>query len=131
MIRNVHERTVDATPEQVWPILCDIEKLWPEDMGSFRMPEGIHPGAPVHHMGLVYKVKTVEPGKELWFDMGTAMPEGHGFTLTATDQGTLVRHTIAGKPGLKLRLAWPVIRPKHDYVIEHILDGIQARVAQP
>ncbi|WP_214322407.1 SRPBCC family protein [Nonomuraea sediminis] len=131
MLYNMHERVIKAAPEEIWPILCDIESLWPEDIGSFRLPEGLHPGARVHHSGMRYRVKTVEPFSTIWFDTSPDISDGHGFTLTPTATGTRVRHEIKGRTSLKFTIVWPLlIRRKHDIVIERILDALEREVAR-
>ena len=51
MIRNVHERLVNGTPDEVWLILADLGSLYPASSGSFELPEGLHVDAPVLHDG--------------------------------------------------------------------------------
>ncbi|MFI0368949.1 hypothetical protein ACH35V_13785 [Actinomadura sp. 1N219] len=135
MVYNMHERLVRAEPARVWELLTTIgsadDRLWPEGKGSFRLPEGLAPGAPVEHSSLRYRVQTVEPGRRLWFDTGKQLSEGHGFTLTERDGGTLVRHELKGRTGGLFRLMWPlVIRRQHDVVIELVLDNLEREAAR-
>ncbi|MFI6601351.1 SRPBCC family protein [Nonomuraea sp. NPDC050536] len=130
MLYNMHERVIPATPDEIWPVLCDIENLWPEDIGSFRLPEGLHPGAPVEHSSKRYQVGAVEPSHRLWFTITPALT--HGFTLTPQGSATLVRHEITGRPPFALKIAWPLmIRRNHNRVIEHILTTLTTRLTHP
>ncbi|MEU8800957.1 SRPBCC family protein [Spirillospora sp. NPDC048819] len=135
MVYNMHERFIDAQPERVWELLATIggeeDRLWPEGAGSFRLPEGLGPGAPVEHSTLRYCVGAVEPGRRLWFDTGKQLSGGHGFTLHPQHGGTLVRHELKGRTGGMFRLMWPlIIRRQHDTVIEKVLNNLE-REATP
>ncbi|GAA3671837.1 hypothetical protein GCM10022224_040020 [Nonomuraea antimicrobica] len=131
MVCNVHERVIPGSPEEVWTVLIGIEKLWPADIGSFRLPDGVHPGAPVHHGPWRYVVGAVEPGRRLWFDTGKVLSEGHGFVLIPVEGGTLVRHELKGRLSGTFRLLWPlVVRRLHDKVVEHILEALEREVTR-
>lgn len=130
MVYNMHERFVRADPERVWEVLASIgsegDRLWPEGKSGFRLPGGLVPGAPVEHSAMRYRVGAVEPPRRLWFDTGTQLSGGHGFTLLEREGGTLVRHELKGRTGGMFRLMWPlVIRRKHDVVIELVLDNLE------
>ncbi|MFI6326108.1 hypothetical protein ACIBG8_51915 [Nonomuraea sp. NPDC050556] len=127
----MHERVIPGTPDEVWAALAKTPDLWPEGHGSFRLPEGLFEGAPVNLIGKTCRIKTLEPGRKLWFDMGRAMPNGHGFTLTRVEGGTLLRHEVKGPLGPALKILWPlIIRKKHDTVLELLLDNIRHEVAR-
>jgi hypothetical protein len=135
MVYNHHERVIPATPEQVWALLAqfgsDHDPLWPRQYGSFRVPEGLHPGAPVRHGPMRYRVGVVEPGRRLWFDTGRQLSGGHGFDLVPVHGGTLVSHELKGRTAGKFRFLWPlVIRRKHNVVIELILDALERKAAR-
>lgn len=128
MVYNVHERIVPATPEQVWTLLSRIGSdqdrigLLPS---WFSLPEGLVPGAPVLHGPMKYRVGAVEPNRRLWFDTPDAFTGGHGFTLTPSGDGTLVRHEVKGRTVGVVRWIWPlVIRRGHDAALEALLDNL-------
>jgi hypothetical protein len=128
MVYNVHERLVTATPEQVWALLSaagtdqDRLGLMPD---WFALPEGLAPGAPVRHGPMRYRVGTVEPNHMIWFHTPDGFTGGHGFTITPTADGTLVRHEIKGRTRGMVRWLWPVwIRWAHDAVLEDLLDKL-------
>jgi hypothetical protein len=134
MVYNRHERVIPATPEQVWALLAEIgsdrDVLWPKQYGLFRFPEGLHPGAPVHHGLMRYRVGAVEPGRRLWFDTHRAISGGHGFELVPVQGGTLVSHELKGRTAGTFRFLWPlVIRRKHNAVLELILDALEREAA--
>lgn len=128
VVRNVHERIVEGTPAEVWPILADLGTLYPKSSGSIAFPEGLYPGAPVRHDGTKYSVAIVEPGERLWFDVAWAMTGGHGFELfPVCESHTLVRHSVGGRLKGAFALLWPVvIRRQHDRAVEGILDNLAA-----
>lgn len=133
MVRNVHERVVSAAPDRVWDVLGTLgsehDRLWPLP-GSLTLPEGLAVGAPVRHGPMRYRVGVVEPGSRLWFDTPRGFSEGHGFTLTPAEGGTLVRHEVRGRTRGAMRLLWPlVIRRKHNVVVEALLDNLEREVA--
>lgn len=131
MIRNVHERLVDGTPDEVWPILADLGSLYPATSGSFELPDGLHVDAPVIHDGNRYRVAVVDPGRMLWFDLGRALSGGHGFELFPVGERTLVRHTIEGRPGRLFALMWPLmIRRQHDRAMAGTLDNLDRAVVR-
>ncbi|GIH61557.1 hypothetical protein [Microbispora siamensis] len=133
MVHNVHERVVSATPDQVWDVLGTLgserDRLWPLP-GTFALPEGLAEGAPVRHGPMRYQVGVVEPGSRLWFDTPGGFSGGHGFTLTPTEGGTLVRHEVKGRTLGAMRLLWPlVIRRRHNAVVEALLDNLDREVS--
>jgi uncharacterized protein YndB with AHSA1/START domain len=133
MVYNVHERVVPATSEQVWALLSKIGTdqdrlgLMPK---WFALPEGLAPGAPVRHGPMRYRVGAVEPNRRLWFDTPDDFTGGHGFTITPTDGGALVRHEIKGRTRGLVRWLWPIwIRHAHDAVLEDLLDKLSRQIA--
>jgi hypothetical protein len=39
-IRNIHERTIAATPEQIAPLLADFERIWPKQIAPAPRAQG-------------------------------------------------------------------------------------------
>lgn len=129
MVYNVHERVISATPDQVWSVLVRLPDLWPAGHGSFVLPEGLHEGAPVDLAGTRCRIGTLEPCRRIWFDMGRAMPDGHGFIVNPVKGGTHVRHEVNGRLGPVLKVLWPLfIRRKHNLVLELLLDNLVREV---
>lgn len=132
MVHNVHERIVDGTPAQVWPVLADLGSLYPASSGSLAFPDGLYEGAPVAHDGVTYRVAVVDPGRRLWFDVDWALSDGHGFELFPVgDAHTHVRHSVNGHLRGTFALLWPVfIRRQHDRALEGILDNLSAAMSR-
>ncbi|UWF77290.1 MULTISPECIES: SRPBCC family protein [Microbacterium] len=131
MVRNIHERVVAGTPDEVWDVLIDFGALYPASSGTFALPDGVFPGAPVRHDRVAYRVGEVEPGRRLWFDVGRAMPRGHGVELFAVERGTLVRHSIDSPLRGLFALLWPItLRRQHDRAIEGLLDNLERAMAR-
>lgn len=132
VVENVHERHIAATPDEVWAVLHDLDLLYPPSSGSFRLPEGLHPGAPVIHDGTRYRIAEVVAGRRLWFDVGRSMSDGHGFELIPHDGGTLVRHSITGHLSGWFAVLWPVmIRRQHNRAMSGTLDNLKRAVEGP
>ncbi|WP_433167146.1 SRPBCC family protein [Kribbella sp. CA-247076] len=133
MVYNLHERFVAAAPDRVWELLTglggDDDRLWPPEAGTFRLPQGLKPGAPVEHASLRYHVGAVEQGRRLWFDTGRQLSGGHGFSLHPRGGGTLIRHELTGRTGGMFRLLWPlVVRRQHNRIIEQLLDNLEREI---
>ena len=39
-IRNIHERTIDATPEQIAQLLANFDGIWPTQIAPAPRPQG-------------------------------------------------------------------------------------------
>jgi carbon monoxide dehydrogenase subunit G len=78
-----------------------------------------------------YRVGAVEPGRRIWFDVGRAMPNGHGVELFPVENGTRVRHTLDSPLRGVFALLWPImIRRAHDRAIEGLLDNLERAMAR-
>lgn len=130
MVTNVHQRVVPGTPPDVWKILINIGALYPTSSGSFELPDGVYPGAPVAHDGIEYTVQTVEEPRRLWFDV-KHLSGGHGFELSPVgDRCTLVRHSLRGRLRGSFIVLWPVyVRWAHDRAVEGLLDNLATAMA--
>lgn len=134
MVTNIHQRVVAGTPAEVWEVLINVGALYPPTSGSFELPEGVYPGAPVRHDGTEYTVQAVERPHRLWFDV-RHLGGGHGFELSPVgDRRTLVRHSLRGRLRGAWILLWPVyIRWAHDRAVEGLLDNLSEamRIGMP
>jgi uncharacterized protein YndB with AHSA1/START domain len=140
VIRNIHERTIAAPPEDVWDVLAtlgsDGDRAWPAtDQGGLRLPRGMRPGAPVEHGPLRYRVDRVVPHRALSFRTegsgSLAFAGAHGFTLTPVPGGTRVRHELRAT-GLVFLMAWALfMRRAHNDVVESILDNLSEGTDRP
>lgn len=127
MVTNVHQRIVPGTPAEVWKILTNIGALYPTSSGSFELPDGIYPGAPVIHDGTRYTVQVVDAPRRLWFDV-SQLGGGHGFELSPVgDRCTLVRHSLGGRLRGSFIFLWHVyVRWAHDKAVEGLLENLAA-----
>jgi Protein of unknown function (DUF3995) len=140
MIRNVHERTFDASIDRVGDIVDSLagpnDQVWPSDAWPpMRLDRGLAVGSAGGHGSIRYHVESYSPGKSIVmrFEPGLGLSGTHSFTVEAdlTRSGsTTVRHTIIGEASGPMRVVWPLaIRWLHDAVVEDALDNIGAALA--
>ncbi len=132
-VRNVHSRTIEASPQQVGAILDTLSSdadllypaaLWPPDQRvRFDRPLGI--GAAGGHGGIRYTVDRYAPGEvvRFRFDAGSGLSGTHGFTVEplGTSQCRLT-HTLECDVLGALRAVKPALLRLHDTYVEDMLD---------
>jgi hypothetical protein len=137
-ISNVHERRLDAPPAEVGTLLdslsSDDDRLWPRRRWpAMRLDRGLEPGSSGGHGPVRYTVARYEPGRLAAFAFTPAFPilgEHRCEVLDAPGGGTVLRHTLEGRPSGWMRLGWPLcFRWLHDALIEDALDRAEAHVA--
>jgi hypothetical protein len=135
MIRNVHTRKVDASPDQVGALMNTLsspdDRLWPHDRWPrmfFDRP--LQVGAVGGHGPIRYSVSEFEPGKSVvfTFDPKIGLKGTHRIVLAkADDGGTVVRHELDAESLGSMRVLWPLaVRWMHDAVVEDALDHAEA-----
>lgn len=138
-VRNVHQRTLVASPEEVGALLDTLaspdDALWPKDQWPamrFDRPLGV--GAVGGHGPIRYTVEAYEPGR--WIRFRFTAPAGflgtHAFNVVpmSGDQ-TALRHTIAMRVQGWAVVSWPVFyRPLHDALLEDVLDRAERTLGQ-
>lgn len=134
-ISNVHERVVDAEPEEVAPWLATMgqedDALYPPRWEPMRLDGPLAVGASGTHG----TITAYEPGRFVIF----ALPDGvgvvgtHAFTVDRLDGGcSRVRHEVDAEAGPMAWLAWKaLIEPSHDAVLEQVMDRLQSAVGTP
>lgn len=132
-VLNVHERTLDALPDEVAPLLDSLaspaDRLWPWHSWprmAFDRPLGI--GASGGHGPIRYVVEAYTPGRSIRFRFtGPAGFDGwHGFELSELDNRTRLRHTLEMRTHGRAALSWPLLyRPLHDALLEDALATAQ------
>jgi hypothetical protein len=130
MIRNVHERVLDAPPAEVGALIDglagDGDRLWPSDRWpAMRLDRPLGVGASGGHGSIRYAVSDYEPGRRVRFrfDPRLGLAGHHEFAVATGAGRTTLRHALEATPRGRMRLAWPLIfRWLHDALIEDALD---------
>ncbi|MBL1099560.1 DUF2867 domain-containing protein [Streptomyces coffeae] len=134
-VRNIHERTIDASAEAVGALLdrlsSEHDPIWPTPAWPpmrFDRPLGV--GAEGGHGFVRYTVTAYEPGRRIRFDFPSDEGGFHELTVEPLDPGRCrVRHVLEQRQRSAQRLVWALaIRWAHDIVVEEIFDNIE-RVA--
>jgi hypothetical protein len=124
-VKNVHQRSLAAPPEQVAGLFGDMDRLWPDPVPE-KVGDGLQMGLmlwlPVERPGSPKAYRVASPSEvpaEHWFEVA---PDGEG--------GTILRHTIAGDAQGKFEPIWRErIEPVHDFYIEALFDRAQEAVS--
>lgn len=137
MIRNVHQREIDAPADLLGQALEEVgqpgDRLWPSPQWWPMELDGVVAvGASGGHGPVRYHVVEHAHGRRVRFEFQPTLGlHGyHEFTVGPLGDGRcLVRHEIVGRATGTMRILWPlVVRPLHDAVIEDLLDNAE-RVA--
>ena len=138
-VDNVHERALAASPEAVGELIESLssrdDRLWPRRRWpALRLDRGLEVGSVGGHGPVRYRVARHEPGRLVACDFTPRFPiaGGHRYEVLPDPRGngTLLRHTLTGKPRSWLRLGWPLcFRWLHDALIEDSLDRAAAELA--
>jgi hypothetical protein len=137
MIRNVHERRLQATAAEVAPLLrtlaSDDDRLWPRDRWpAMELSHGVNEGSSGGHGFVRYSVETVTPDSVTFrFDNSIGLRGEHRFEVEDTsDGGCVLRHVLEGKSTGWMKLGWPlVVRPLHNALVEDGLDNANGFVS--
>jgi len=128
-IRNIHERTIAATPEQIAPLLADFEGIWPTQIAPAPRAQGER----LYKTSMMLWQEYDRPGAARAFRvLSPAELQGeHWFELERTPAGTLIRHTVQGEALGDYETIWrDRIEPAHDIILEAILDNIETALAR-
>lgn len=127
-IHNRHERLIAAPPERVEELVFAFHSLWPTENG--RAPVLQDPGfyragsmlwQEVDRPGAVRAFRVVEP-------VGLQQIE-HWFELEPREDGTILRHTVAGQVTGEYEEVWRErIEPVHDRTLEALLDKAESAI---
>ena len=123
-----HERVISATPEQLAGLLSDLDAIWPTQIAPAPRPlgDGRYEAPPMiweefERPGAIRAFRVILPEE---------LQGQHWFEVQAVDGGTLVRHTVDGEALGKYEAIWrDRIEPRHDLILEALLDNIEAAVA--
>lgn len=134
MIRNVHERTINAPAQVLAPLLDglggDGDRLWPgEHWVPMVLDRPLAVGADGGHGAIRYRVVEYEPGRRVrfLFHPSTGIAGIHELSVEELGaQRCRVRHVLLGRAHGRMRLLFPVlVEPLHDAVIEDLLDNAE------
>lgn len=136
-MKNVHERIVPATPEEVWALVETLatprDQLWPRDpWPRMKLDKGLTVGSRGGHDSVRYCVERIEPGRSVVFrfESPTGLDGSHRFEVVPEGSTTRVRHTIEATPTGTMRVAWPMfVRWLHDALIEDGFDNAEAALS--
>ncbi|KAF0849077.1 hypothetical protein FNL39_101512 [Nocardia caishijiensis] len=140
MIRNIHERTVQAPAAQVGELLDEVaiagNPLWPtEKWPPLELDGPLGAGANGGHGDVHYACTAYRPGEfvEFTFAPGFLLEGTHTFEVIDDGVSTTLRHVIAAETrGITGFLAWHLaIRPLHDALLEELLDNAETAVGTP
>jgi hypothetical protein len=131
MIRNVHERTFEASASKLALLLDGLasanDLLWPhKQWPAMRFDRPLQVGAVGGHGPVRYTIESYQPGRSIRFRFTS--PLGflgtHGFEIEElTPNQSRLRHTLEMNVQGSAPLSWPLIfRPLHDALLEDSLD---------
>jgi hypothetical protein len=128
-IRNIHERTIAGTPEQIAQLIADFEVIWPAQIAPAPHAQGerlyktsMMLWQEYHRPGAARAFRVVRPAE---------LQGEHWFELERVPAGTLIRHTVEGEVFGDYVAIWrDRIQPAHDNILEAILDNIETALAR-
>ncbi|MEU4213264.1 DUF2867 domain-containing protein [Streptomyces sp. NPDC026206] len=132
VIRNVHERTVQAPAAAVGALLdrlsADDDPIFPVPAWSpMRLDGPLGVGAAGGHGPVRYSVTAYEPGRRVRFGLTPPSSGFHEMTVEPLgDAHCRVRHVLEAEMRGADRILWPsVVQPVHDTMVEEIFDNIE------
>ena len=134
MIRNVHERVINAPLEPLGVLLDGLgqkgDRLWPSrSWPPMVLDRPLALGADGGHDGIYYYVSEYEPGRRVRFTFHprTLLIRGHELGLGALDdERSRIRHVLIGRTSGAMRVMFPAaVEPLHDAVIEDLFDNAE------
>jgi hypothetical protein len=126
-IFNRHERLIAAPPERIAPLIADFDLSWPTRLAPAPTPQDDR----TYDAGLMVWQEYDRPGAVRAFRVVSPdeLRGGHWFELIPADGGTLLRHTIEATATGRFETIWAErIEPRHNQILEAILDNVQSAV---
>ncbi len=135
MVTNIHQRTLNAPPAKLAPLIDHLgssqEVFWPlERWPAMQFDRPLAVGAVGGHGSIGYRVESYQPGREIQFRF--TAPKGfvgmHRLSLEALPDGkTQIKHVIEAQLEGKMVWMWPVvIRFLHDALVKDGMDKAEA-----
>ncbi|MGM7645319.1 hypothetical protein ACSVDM_10510 [Nocardia sp. JW2] len=140
MIRNIHERTIQAPAARVGELLDKVaiagNPLWPtEKWPPLELDGPLAEGATGGHGSTLYTCTAYRPGEfvEFTFTPGFLLEGTHTFEVIGKGTSSALRHVISAETrGVSGFLGWHLaIRPLHDALLEELLDNAETAVGAP
>lgn len=134
MIRNVHERVINAPIDRLGPLLDGLGQkndcLWPSKYWSpMILDRPLSLGANGGHGGIRYHVVEYQPGTRVRFSFNpeTGIKGIHELSLDALPDGRCrIRHVLIGRTHGLMRLVFKLaVEPLHNAVIEDLFDSAE------
>ena len=126
MIRNIHERVINAPLEPLGVLLDGLgqkdDRLWPSRYWPpMVLDRPLALGADGGHDDIYYYVSEYEPGRRVRFSFRprTGLIGAHELSLDALDERrTRIRHVLIGRTRGAMRLMFSAaVEPLHDAVL--------------
>jgi hypothetical protein len=126
-IRNCHERTFTAPPEQIAGLIADFGLVWPRQIAPAPRLQGHR----LYEVGLMLWEEFDRPGATRAFRVvrPDELKAEHWFELAPAARATVLRHTVDGCVTGKYEVIWRErIEPLHDLILEALFDKVKAAV---
>lgn len=134
MIRNVHERVVDAPIERLGALLDGLgqkgDRLWPsQNWPPMVLDRPVSEGGAGGHGAIRYHVAEYEPGARVRFafEPATGIDGAHELSLEKLSDGRCrMRHVLVGRARGRMRPLFSLaVEPLHDAVVEDMFDNAE------
>jgi len=138
-IKNEHARSIARPPREVFEALervgTDDDSVWPAPSIPFRRTPGpLRVGETKERHGIIRAVlDELDTDKKMVWRADLSFLKGtHGFEITETANGCHVRHVLDGEVAWWFAPVWLFkVRGIHDWILERLLDGLEAPTATP
>ena len=119
-VRNVHERTLTASPEEVAALFANMDQLWPDPV-----PEREDCALRVGPM-LWERVERPDSPAAYRIVSPDEFPAEHWFEVAPDPAGSVLRHTVEGEALGSFEPVWlERVEPMHNAYIEALFDRAQ------
>ena len=134
MIRNVHERVVDAPIERLGALLDGLgqkgDRLWPsQNWPPMVLDRPVSEGGAGGHGAIRYHMAEYKPGARVRFafEPATGIDGAHELSLDELSDGRCrMRHVLVGRARGRMRPLFSLaVEPLHDAVVEDMFDNAE------
>lgn len=135
MIRNVHERTIEAPADRVGELFDRLggpdDRIWPRAWTPMRLDRPLRVGADGGHGSVRYGVIEHDPGRRVCFLFRpeTGIDGFHEFSVEPLgEERCRVRHILLGRPMGAMKIIGLAVVTLHDALLEDLLDNLEREV---